>query len=209
MQKPFEFLDIPNHSQVSEEMLQFVEQHTDIVNDCPQFWNPVDISTVLAHVPSLKHFLAQIKLIPIQISVIVFDPSTMYTRIHSDPLDTYVRLLWPVKNCLGSVTRFYDIPQHLMVEGNKTEWKDISKKHLDHYTNVDQGVYYPPLNSEWPVIDQLELSAPVAFDGSVPHGVYPAAEPGIRISFSVFFDPNLPISKYVKAWPTRLLKLHK
>ena len=201
MQQPFKFLNIPDHEQVSREMLDFLEHHTDIIKSYPpQFWNPVEIKTVLQCVPSLKKFLIRYKLIPVQMSVIIFDPITMYTRIHSDPLDTYVRLLWPIKNCAGSLTKFYDIPKQEMVEGTKINWKDSSKVHLDHYDNLEQNVYYPPLDREWPEIDQVELTGPIAFDGSVPHGVNPGPGQDFRITFTVFFDQNLPISKSIHAW---------
>ena len=200
MKKSYKFLNVQNHQQVSQEVLAFLEQHTDLLNECPQFWNPLEIKTVLTHVPSLMKFLKQHKLFPTEISAIIFDPQTMYTRIHADPLQTYVRILWPVKNCLGSVTKFYDIPKELLTEGTQTDWKDPNKVHLDHYTNVDQGVYYPPLDREWISVDQVELSAPIAFDGSVPHSVHPAPGKDIRISFTIFFDWGLPISKSIDAW---------
>jgi hypothetical protein len=211
MQKPFKFLNILNHEQVSQEILLFLEHHTDLINDCPQFWNPVEIKKVLQHVPSLKKFLARYRLMPVQMSVVIFDPATMYTRIHSDPLETYVRILWPVKNCLGSFTKFYDVPKEFLIEGTQNNWKDPDKNNLDHYTNIEQGVYYATLDREWTEIDQYELSAPIAFNGAVPHGVNPGpgnASPrdhasvhqDFRISFTVLFDQNLPISKSIDAW---------
>jgi len=200
MTKPYKFLNIPDHEQVSQEVLAFLEQHTDLINACPQFWNPLEIKSVLRHVPSLMRFLKQHKLLPVEMVAIIFDPATTYTRIHADPLETYVRILWPVKNCPGSVTKFYDIPKELLTEGTETDWKDPSKVHLDHYTNVDQGVWYPPLDREWLPMDQVELLAPIAFDGSVPHSVHPAPGMDIRISFTIFFDKNLPISKSIDAW---------
>jgi hypothetical protein len=207
MQKPYKFLNVQNHEQVSQEVLAFIEQHTNLINNRPQFWNPVEIKSVLRHVPSLKQLLTRCKLIPIEMSVIIFDPATTYTRIHADPLETYVRLLWPVKNCQGSVTKFYDIPKELLVEGTETDWKDPSEIHLDHYTDVDQGVWYPPLDREWPQIDQVELLAPIAFDGSVPHSVHPAPGMDFRISFTIFFDQNLPISKSIDAWTDIFLRV--
>jgi hypothetical protein len=211
MKKPFKFLNLQNHEQVSQEILLFLEHHTNLINDCPQFWNLVEINTVLQHVPSLKKFFTRYKLMPIQMSVVIFDPKTMYTRIHSDPLETYVRLLWPVKNCLGSFTKFYDIPKEFLVKGTPYNWKDLDKNKLDHYTNIEQGVYYATLDREWPQIDQFELSSPIVFNGAVPHGVNPApsnelskdsasVHQDFRISFAVFFDQNLPISKSIDAW---------
>jgi len=162
-------------------------------------------------VPSLKKFLARHKLMPVLMSVVIFDPATMYTRIHSDPLETYVRILWPVKNCLGSSTKFYNVPKEFLIEGTQNNWKDPDKNNLDHYTNIEQGVYYATLDREWPEIDQFELSAPIVFNGAVPHGVNPAVNNAwskdhanmhqdFRISFTVFFDQNLPISKSIDAW---------
>ena len=211
MQKPYKFLNLENHEQVSQELLVFLEQHTGLINDLPHFWNSLELNTVLEHVPSLMKFLKQYKLSPIEISVIIFDPNTMYPRIHADPLETYVRILWPVKNCLGSLTKFYDVPKEFLLEGTQTDARDLSKVNFAHHNSLAQGVYYPPLDREWPQIDQYELSAPIAFNGAVPHSVHPAPNnewstdstnmrQNFRISFTMFFDRNLPISKSIDAW---------
>jgi hypothetical protein len=147
------------------------------------FFTDVDVAYTLAHVPLLKEFLSLRFLVPTKMSVIVV-PANSKPNLHVDTADPFVRILWPVRNCTGSQTKFYDIPRECL-----------------RLTNLPDGVFFYDIieQREWQSLEEFELTAPVVFDASVAHEVHPSPDAtGHRISFTIGFDRDLPISKSVK-----------
>jgi len=186
MRSIYKFLDVDNFHAIGDQMHEFVINHTDILKPkIPEFFTDVNIAHALTHAPLLKEFLDKKFLVPTKMSVIVV-PADISPWLHVDTLDPFVRILWPVANTAGSTTKFYDIPR---------EYLELN--------NFLDGVWYYLIteNRDWRQLAEFELSAPLVFDASVAHAVHPAPDAtGHRISFSVGFDRNLPISKSVKAW---------
>jgi hypothetical protein len=186
MKPIYKFLNIGNFQAISDQMYDFVVNQTDILKPIePVFFTDVDVGHTLYHVPLLTDFLNQHFLKPTKLSVIVASAkSTPY--LHVDTEDTFVRILWPVRNCVGSRTKFYDIPRQYLK--------------LNHYS--DGVIFYDITEQrEWEYLDEFELTSPLVFDASVAHEVH--IVPNIsehRISFSIGFDRDLPISKSIKAW---------
>jgi hypothetical protein len=184
----YKFYDVENHQAISDEVYNYVVNHSGILKPSkPVFFNNVDIPSMLIHTPTLVEFLQKSSLMPTQISIIVVGPNREQ-NIHVDTSDPYVRLLWPVKNCTGTRTKFYDVPRECL--------------ELKHDPRLSSDIYYMfDEQAEWPPLGEFELTQPVIFDASVAHEVLPApdaTEP--RISFTIGFDRDLPISKSVKAW---------
>jgi hypothetical protein len=97
-----------------------------------------------------------------------------------------VRLLWPLKNCAGSETKFYNL--------KKSQGQLIGAEYEGWYIRY-------PTDHRGDVIDQFELTGPIVLDTSVPHSIHPdKILDDIRISFTIAFDPTLAISKSVNAW---------
>jgi hypothetical protein len=198
MTTPYKFLNVKDHHIISEQMFAFVRDHSGLLVLDPQFWTDLDVEAVLDHVPALKKLLERNSLTPKQIAVIIVDPAPD-AIIHTDTLEPYVRILWPVKNCEGSKTKFYNIPRSfLRIEppGN-------------HSTNIG---FYPTVEHDWRVIGEVELTSPIVFDSSTAHDVHcaprlyaiPVHTDWFRITFTVGFDRDLPISNLVSAWPDSL-----
>ncbi len=187
MRSIYKFLDVNNHQLISDEVYEYVVNHTDILKtQDPVFFTDTDVHHTLKHTPLLQNFLQQQSLVPTKFSIIV-TPAVMIPYLHVDTLDAFVRILWPVKNCQGSRTKFYDVPR-----------KYLKLSRLDN-----EGVfyYYITKQHDWPLIDEFELTSPLVFDSGVAHAVHPAPNTTEhRISFSVGFDRDLPISKSVEAW---------
>ena len=194
----YKFLNIKDHHIVSEQMFAFVRDHSGLLVLNPQFWTDLDVKTVLHHVPALSKLLKRNSLTPKQIAVIIVNPDNE-TDIHTDTLEPYVRILWPVKNCAGSRTKFYDIPRSFL----KVEPPGKAS------TNI---ACYPTVDRDWRFIGEVELTSPIVFDGSTAHAVHCAPRPyavpvhtdWFRITFTVGFDKTLPISTSVSAWPDSL-----
>jgi hypothetical protein len=81
---------------------------------------------------------------------------------------------------------------------------DIPKEFLKLNANptASTNTYYDITEErDWPVLAEIELLQPVVLDVSVAHAVHPAPDAtGHRVSFTIGFDKDLPISKSVKAW---------
>lgn len=188
MKLVYKFYDVENHQAISDEVYDYVVNHTEILKPkTPVFFNDINILSMLRHTPLLINFLHEKFLEPKQIAVVVV-PADMKPYLHVDTVDPYVRLLWPIKNCTGTKTKFYDIPREYL--------------ELDHDSQGSSNIYYNiTKEQQWPLIDEVELSQPLIFDASVAHAVHPAPNATEhRISFTIGFDKDLPISKSVKAW---------
>jgi hypothetical protein len=188
MKLVYKFYDVDNYQAISDEVYDYVVNHTETLKSkTPVFFNDVDVFHMVKHTPMFTKFLQQHSLIPKQIAVVVVLPNAL-PDLHVDTIDPYVRLLWPVKNCTGARTKFYDVPRECLK--------------LEHNTRGSSNIYYTIIEQrDWASLGEVELTQPVIFDASVAHEVHPApnaTEP--RISFTIGFDRDLPISKSIKAW---------
>ena len=188
MKQTFKYLDVPNHQLVSDQVYDFIVNQTDILKPrIPVFFNDVNTMHILDHAPALKDFLRERYLDPSLISIVVVTADeTPY--LHVDTIDPYVRLLWPVRNCENTVTKMYDVPREFLA----LDWKN------NHSTNT----YYDIVEQrDWPLVAEIELTRPVVLDVSVAHAVHPAKDAtDHRISFTIGFDRDLPISRSIRAW---------
>ena len=189
MRPIWKFLDVDNHQNISDQVYEYIVNHTDILNPKrePVFYTDVNTPHILMHTPLLADFLGQRFLVPNYISIVVV-PAYEVPYIHVDYSDPYVRLLWPVRNCLGSQTKMYDIPKEFLV--------------LNADPKASTNTYYDITEKrDWPILAEIELIKPIVLDVSVAHAVHPAPNAtDHRISFTIGFDKDLPISKSVKAW---------
>ena len=190
MQRTHKLLDIPNYQRVSDEIYNFVLNHTDLLSGKEKFcFHEVDVADTLKHTPLLQKFLKEKLLQPTMIGIIVTHADSP-SNLHADFVDTltttYIRMLWPVRNCHGSRTVFYNVPK-------------------EHLTIVDQpnGITYYniPTDQNWEYLDEFELASPVVFDTIVPHEVVPCPNStNHRISCSIGFNKDLLLSKSFDAW---------
>lgn len=186
MSKIWKYLDVSNHQDISNEVHQYIVNHTNVLL-CKNYFVDQPIPHMLSHCPSLLEFLDRRQLVPERLATIVCSNQD-YVDIHKDSDGTYpyVRILWPIKNCQGSKTKIWEVP-----DGAGTLTSDTN------------GILYTqfPKNQECKLIDEFELSSPLVFDASCAHSVHPNTDlTGHRISFTIGFDKDLSISKSIKAW---------
>jgi hypothetical protein len=171
----YKFVDIENQDQIAGKLYDFVVNHTDILQ-VKRAWTPVSTITLSDHVPELFNELKKFVTAPVHISAFVYRPRG-YEETHIDD-GKDIRLLFPVINCRGSYTKFYDLNGNTitrMVEQKGNVWWKIGNQF--------------PLKE----IDRLELLKPAFFDPGIPHGVYtPPDLPGPRISFTCSFKDSNP-----------------
>ena len=167
-------LDILNHTVISEKMYEFITTRTTILQK-KIFWSYANIHQVLKFIPELKDITDSYG-IEVAAMAVIYAPPGLEGAIHIDyAKDT--RILWPVRNCAGSYTRFFNIEPEFIelarLENNEPYYK-ITKQ------------------EPYEVIEQLELTEPVMFDSSIAHGVYTnllCKEP--RLTFTIRSNKSL------------------
>jgi hypothetical protein len=193
----YKFLNINDYHLISNEVYQYTVDHTQVL----LLENPFvdqDINKMLYYCPLLNGFLNTYKLIPKRLAIIVCaENSKIKMHKDNDGIEPYVRILWPVRNCQGSRTRLWNVPDGagtVSIDTNGIVYTDFS---------IDQ---------ERELIGEFELLSPVLFNASCAHSVDPAPRKQIkigfnrpyykpiRISFTIGFDRSLSISKSIDAW---------
>lgn len=150
----YKFIDIPNYQLISDKMYDYIVNKTDILSG-EAIWNWIDKEQVLNSIPELTEAMTDIGLEIERISVIKTEPKTNI-RIHID-YDKEPRMLWPIKNCVGSFTNFFKVDAVNIVEKR----------------GVKNDIYYLILHPELAEqIDSLELVSPVIFTPWIAHGVW-------------------------------------
>ena len=186
MSKIWKYLNVANHQEISDEIYQYIVDHTDRLLDHHYFVDH-SIPHMLRYCPLLTNFLNSRYLMPTRLASIVCSNDAMIPMHRdSDGEHPYVRILWPIKNCQGSKNKFWKAPDG-----------------VGKLTSDTNGTLYTefPKNQEYKLIDEFELSSPLVFDTSCIHSVEPNVDlPGSRISFTIGFDQDLPISKTIRAW---------
>ena len=190
MSKYWKPLSIANHQAISDEIYDYVVNHTELLTGKEYYFTRQHISYMLYHCPLLFEFLKKHDLTPVFVGVILCNKQRGNIPMHRDHdgLKPWLRLLWPVRNCQGSKTKIWQVPDGAGV--NAVDSNNIL------------FVNFPP-NQERELIEEFELVSPVIFDASSPHSV--ESNPEIkdrRISLTIGFDQELPISKSFKAWST-------
>jgi len=150
----YKFLDIPGHEIISNKIYDYVVSQTDILTG-HAIWNWTNSNEVVQLVPELKTALDNLQLDIERISIIKAQPKSTI-RIHID-YDREPRMLWPIRNCQGSYTKFFNVDSSNIIEQR----------------GVKNDIYYlitkPELAEQ---IDSLELVAPVMFKPWIAHGVW-------------------------------------
>jgi hypothetical protein len=181
MNKIYHYLDVDNHQIISEKLYHYVKDYTNILND-KIFWNNLNFDDVMIKIPELDAIFKKINLFGRKISII-YAESGFEGGIHIDhsPLDPEVapaRCLWPIKNCNGSKTKFFDVDK-----------KFITLKYLENqmpYLHIDENGIKGELGS-------FELNKPLIFNPGIPHGVWTNkeyTEPRLSATIAFHNPPN-------------------
>ena len=187
MKSIYKFLNIKNHEKLSNEVYDYLNKRTKLLSaPQPIFFSDLDVKDVIKNVKSVREFLTKHKLVAKRFMVIIVAPGNQTQNLHFDRLEPYVRILWPIRNCQGSTTKFFN--------------SDPAKAQIAYLKN--KIPYYDPGDFTTScVIDQFELTQPLAFDSGVAHSVHTASDvTKHRISFSIGFEENLKISQSVDSW---------
>jgi hypothetical protein len=183
MVQTHKFLNIPNHEHVSNAVYDYVVNHTEILQK-PVFWNWLDPEQVLTHVPDMARWFESKGVKPVLMALIYIEyTASDLTHIDVDPS---FRVLWPIRNCAGSHTIFYNIDR-----------KYFRRIH-DH-----GAIYWELIKPDAPrkTMDFVELTQPVVFNPTLPHNIVLTQKlHGPRLSLTIGFDPQDPHSVNMDVW---------
>lgn len=171
----YKFIDIENYELISEKVYKFVVEKTPIMQE-NAVWNFLPKDQVLSEIPELLETFKKLgDLVPLHLSVVKCRPN-INIKMHIDS-DTHARILWPIKNCEGSYTRFFEV-------------QDVN---VEKRYGVKQDLYYHINNVEdAKLIESVELIKPIIFKPWIPHGVWPnpnCTEP--RLTLTIKFSKSL------------------
>jgi hypothetical protein len=197
MRPVYKLLEIDNHQKISDDIYNYLVNHTELLKfEKYCFFNHISPIHIVQHVPSLKEFLDNNCLKPTVTAVIVVPPG-LENNLHADVDYPYVRVLWPIKHCQGSLTKMFDVPRECL----KLHFQDEGVGGTFDPAQATSFFYQIVEQRDWPLIHEFELSQPVLIDVSVAHEVHPAPDATEhRISFTMGFDRDLAISKSINAW---------
>jgi hypothetical protein len=179
----YKFLDIPDYSLISDKVYNYILNDTDILTG-DAIWNWTNQEEVLDKVPELKLALDNLQLEVQRISIVKANPGSNI-RMHID-WDKEPRILWPIRNCQGSYTKFFKVDPTNIIEHRGVKG--------DTYYLITQ----PELAEQ---IDSLELTSPVLFTPWVAHGVWTnpnCNDPRLTmtIKFKTDTDFGMDLEKY-------------
>lgn len=185
----YKFLPIDDHLPISRKIYDYIiKERSDILEDS-HFWNTLDHFEVLEHVPEILEYcntifpnrtITRIAIISVNSS----KGSSMnggINTLHRDTGGSQYRILWPILNCTGSYTRFYDPNGNKVIYGRSDE---LSCPECI-YTSVE--IVNPLIE-----LGSFELTAPIVFDSFIMHAIYPSPKvDGPRLTMTIGFDPEL------------------
>ena len=189
MSKNWKSLGIDNYQAISDEVYDYVVNHTEVLvlSSKKNYFFSQHVGYMLNRCPLLVEFLKKQQLAPVSLGIIVCNNQNEL-GMHKDSDGTYpwLRILWPIKNCQGSKTKIWQVP-----EG------------AGSLTSDSDGILFVDFlpDQERELIEEFELVSPVLFNASCAHSVQPNTEiKEHRISLTIGFDRDLPISKSIKSW---------
>ena len=163
---------------IQEESLQWINTHTDLLTNAPQFWNKIDSKLFLLQNPTLVKFCLDKKLSIREVAVLI---TTNDVTLHVDEGPVVAKLNVPLKNTKDTFTEWYEVPE---INDIVSVESPFGNPFLD-LQNVD-------LN-KCKKINEVELVAPVIFNSSIPHRVRvdsKSKEPRVVLSCMFFKEPK-------------------
>jgi len=170
----YKYIDIPNYKEIADKVYEFIKNKTDIL-ETTAVWNFLPKNEILEDIPELVALFNSMGLVPLNLSIVKCRPNSQI-GVHIDS-DNYARLLWPIRNCDGSFTRFFEVDQ-----------SNVEKRY-----GVKGDLYYHINNlGNAKLLESVELNKPIVFKPWIPHGVWSNPkynEP--RLSLTIKFSKSL------------------
>ena len=161
---PFRELDCPELKQIQCEVMDYVENHTTLLNtnDVELFWNKINFKDFISKNKTLAKYCYSLGLILNEVAILRVYEDTTALSLHVDEAPLRAKINFPILNTKNTKTQWFKIPDELIESAS---------------TNINPfGVELPALRNL--DIDSLELvgevidqSTPIVFNSEMPHKV--------------------------------------
>jgi len=151
MRRIYKFLDVDQQQLISDKLYQYVTENSELFNRWG--WTTANAESVLDFVPELEEELAKVIKSKINMITILRWEPLVNGPVHLDTGKHIHRVLWPVINCAGSYTKFYD------TNGNKI------RRHQGRESYLEPERKFPLKE-----IESIELLRPMVFNTKICHG---------------------------------------
>tara|TARA_R110000868_G_scaffold80697_2_gene229075 strand:+ start:6081 stop:6554 length:474 start_codon:yes stop_codon:yes gene_type:complete len=104
--KSYKKLHCDNMAEISQDIYNFLQTHTDILTICHPGWHFIDCKKLLSEVPALSNYFHSIRLYPRHSAVtVVIDNYSL--PIHTDEPPVIAKINMPVINTTGWANRWW------------------------------------------------------------------------------------------------------
>ena len=174
----YKYIDIENQELISQKVYDYVVNRTSILQGNPkQVWNNLDTEDFLNRVPEFMEVFKVMGegLAPVLITIFKVEPKTNIS-VHTDGEEN-IRLLWPISNCVGSYTKFFEVDEKYIEKRDDNEGEKYA-----HITNTEEAR----------LLESVELIKPIVFKPCIPHGIWtnPTCEEP-RLTLTIAFNKSL------------------
>tara|TARA_B100000886_G_scaffold234337_1_gene163840 strand:+ start:1038 stop:1523 length:486 start_codon:yes stop_codon:yes gene_type:complete len=124
--KPYRVLACNHLQKIQSEVLEYIEDNTTLLNEKPsEPWQLADTKAVLGASPTLVQWLKEQRVLPTEISFIVYHETGQGLPIHTDDPRLTSKINVPILN----------------TEGNRTLWHDDDDNIIDEYNMLYPVVF--------------------------------------------------------------------
>lgn len=183
---PFKYISIKEHQLISDKLYDYVLHNTDVLKNASP-WTTLKKDDVLKFVPELAVELRKIVDADIEMISIIHRKPKVYGGVHIDS-GGLTRMLFPVRNCAGSYTKFFDLNGNSVIEKKGNEGDTFFA--ISQYDAVNDCIIGNgnPLKE----IGAAELISPIVFDSGIAHGVYTNPDClGPRLTATIAFTKDI------------------
>jgi len=175
--KTHHIIDCDCLEKIQEESLRWIETHTDLLTNAPQFWNKIESKVFLLQNPTLVKFCLDRKLSIREVAVLV---TSIDQSLHVDEGPVVAKLNVPLLNTKDTFTEWYDVPD---IQSVSPVDSPFGNAYLD-LKDVDLTTCQK--------ISEVEMINPVIFNSTIPHRVKvnpTASLPRVVLSCMFFKEP--------------------
>jgi hypothetical protein len=117
--KCFCILDCDILEQIQSEVLNYLKHNTTLLSEKPQEpWAKSKTREVIKNCPSLIKWLSTLKILPTEISFIVYHDIGVGLPIHTDDPRLISKINIPIQHTEGNITRWHDADDNVIAEYN-------------------------------------------------------------------------------------------
>ena len=178
MLKPWNYIDCPAQSIISDKVLNYLKDHTEfLTNQNLKLWNKINTAELVHAVPEIVTWCMSYNLKIKEIAITVWN-KPVDVGLHVDELPAVAKINFPILNTKNSFNEWYTVPKELF-----EQVKPIRNQFGAEYYNLENIDL-----TQCTKIGRVELLRPVVFNSQIPHKIRMTADMQFpRIVMSIIF----------------------